>query len=259
MIFVGPTPETIRTMGDKAAARERRRAAGVPHRARVSEGGSTTSTRRSSARPRSAIPVMIKAAAGGGGRGIRIAETPDELRSSIPTGAAEARAAFGDGGLYLESFVARARHIEVQVLGDGERRDPSASSANVRCSAGARKSGRRRRSPASTPAVREALCASAVRLARASAIAAPARSNISTTKRRGEFFFIEMNTRIQVEHPVTEMITGIDLVREMMRIARGRAAAPAARPTSRSRGHAIEVRINAEDPAEELHARRPAR
>jgi acetyl-CoA carboxylase biotin carboxylase subunit len=246
LIFVGPRPETIRAMGDKATAREMAVRADV----RIvpgSEGRIDSVDAALKAGGRLGYPLMIKAAAGGGGRGIRIAETPDALRKQIPEAAAEARAAFGDDGLYVERYVARARHIEVQVLGDGE---------NVlhlyerECSLQRRRQKVWEEAPAAclTPALREALCASAVRLAKSVAYRGAGTLEYLYDETTGEFFFIEMNTRIQVEHPVTEMITGVDLVQAMLRIA-GDEPLPYRQSDIVIRGHAVEVRINAEDPA----------
>ena len=181
LVFIGPTPETIRTMGDKAAARASAVAAGVP----VVPGSDGIITDPAAAPALAAaigFPVMIKAAAGGGGRGIRVAQDADELATLLPQAGNEARAAFGDGSLYLERFVARARHVEVQVLGDRQTA-VICTSANVRCSAGARKCGRRRRPvPCPTPCARRSVprrCG----WPRPAGIAARARSNTSTTSR----------------------------------------------------------------------------
>ncbi len=245
LVFVGPTPETIRTMGDKAAARATARAAGVP----VVPGSDGVVGLGDAPDAAAAIgyPVMIKAAAGGGGRGIRIARDAAELTALLPQAGAEARAAFGDGSLYLERFVARARHVEVQVLGDGR----SAIHLHEReCSLQRRRQKVWEEAPAAglPAAVREALCASAVRLAEACRYRGAGTLEYLYDDESGAFFFIEMNTRIQVEHPVTEMITGVDIVEEMIRIAGGEPLRLRQGDVV-ARGHAIEVRINAEDPA----------
>jgi acetyl-CoA carboxylase biotin carboxylase subunit len=245
LIFVGPRPETIRTMGDKAAAREMAARAGVP-----TVPGSDGRVEDPSAARRAAeaigYPLMIKAAAGGGGRGIRIAESPAELETQIPQASAEARAAFGDGGLYLERFVPRARHVEVQVLGDGEA---AIHLYERECSLQRRRQKVWEEAPASlSPERRLALCASAVRLAKSVGYRGAGTLEYLYDETTGEFYFIEMNTRIQVEHPVTEMITGVDLVQSMLLIAGGEPL-PYRQSDIAVRGHAIEVRINAEDPA----------
>jgi acetyl-CoA carboxylase biotin carboxylase subunit len=246
MAFVGPKGETIRTMGDKAAARAAAAKAGVP----VVPGSQGRIADLAAARLAAAeigYPVMIKASAGGGGRGIRVVESAQGLESAFDQASAEAKAAFGDGGLYLEKFIARARHIEVQVLGDG--RD-AIHCFERECSLQRRRQKVWEEAPSlalSTDA-REALCASAVALAKSVHYRGAGTLEYLYDEAAGRVYFIEMNTRIQVEHPVTEMVTGIDLVREMLRIAAG---APLAYRQSdiALRGHAIEARINAEDPA----------
>jgi acetyl-CoA carboxylase biotin carboxylase subunit len=188
---------------------------------------------------------MIKASAGGGGRGIRIAETAEALGVALDQATAEARAAFGDGGIYLEKVIGNARHIEVQILGDGVN---AIHCYERECSLQRRRQKVWEEAPASvlSPEVQEALCASAVALARSVSYRGAGTLEYLYDEHSRSFYFIEMNTRIQVEHPVTEMITGIDLVREMIRIAGGeplRYQQSDVRPS----GHAIEVRINAED------------
>lgn len=252
MIFVGPKGDTIRAMGDKATARAMAQAAGVPT---VPGSDGRVEGAEEAARVAAGIgyPVMIKAAAGGGGRGIRVAKTAEELAAQIPLASAEARAAFGDGGLYLERFVGRARHVEVQVLGDGT---DAIHLFERECSLQRRRQKVWEEAPAAAlpEKVRADLCASAVRLAKSVGYRGAGTLEYLYDDDSGAFFFIEMNTRIQVEHPVSEMITGIDLVREMIRIAGG---APLGRSQQdvTARGHAIEVRINAEDPAADF---RPA-
>jgi acetyl-CoA carboxylase, biotin carboxylase subunit len=190
---------------------------------------------------------MIKAAAGGGGRGIRIATNLEEFERLMPQASAEAQAAFGDGGLYLEKVIERARHIEVQILGDGSR--------VIHCFERECSLQRRRQkvweeapSPVLPDDIRQKLCASAVALAEAVHYRGAGTLEYLYDDETRDFYFIEMNTRIQVEHPVTEFITGIDLVREMIRVAGGEPLR-IAQADVRRQGHAIEVRINAEDPA----------
>ena len=190
---------------------------------------------------------MIKAAAGGGGRGIRIAQSQEELEAAIDQASAEAKAAFGDGGLYLEKFIPRARHIEVQILGDGVE---AIHCFERECSLQRRRQKVWEEAPAFalTAAVREELVRLGGRARPLRRLPRRRHARISLRRAAQQFYFIEMNTRIQVEHPVTEMITGIDLVREMIRIAGG-APLQYRQQDVRLRGHAIEVRINAEDPA----------
>jgi acetyl-CoA carboxylase biotin carboxylase subunit len=190
---------------------------------------------------------MIKAAAGGGGRGIRVVRGAGEFERLWPQASAEAQAAFGDGRLYVERLVERARHVEVQVLGDGER---VVHLWERECSLQRRrqKVWEEAPSPALTPEARERLCASAVALAEAVGYRGAGTLEYLYDDRTGEFFFIEMNTRIQVEHPVTEMVTGRDLVREQIRVCLGEPLRWR-QEDIRLEGHAIEVRLCAEDPA----------
>ncbi|MGY3447635.1 acetyl-CoA carboxylase biotin carboxylase subunit [Bradyrhizobium sp. USDA 4473] len=246
LVFVGPTAQSIRLMGDKVAAREAAASAGVPT-VPGSQGRLESADAAFALVETTGFPVMIKAAAGGGGRGIRIARSTEEFHHLMPQAQAEALAAFGDGGLYVEKLIEGARHIEVQVLGDG--RDV------IHCFERECSLQRRRQkvweeapSPSLTQAVREKLCTSAVALAKAVNYRGAGTLEYLYDDRTGEFYFLEMNTRIQVEHPITEMITGIDLVREMIRIAGGEPLR-IRQEEVRVSGHSIEVRINAEDPA----------
>ena len=193
---------------------------------------------------------MIKAAAGGGGRGIRIAATQEEFDRLVPQARAEALAAFGDGGLYLEKVIEHARHIEVQVLGDGEH---VVHCFERECSLQRRRQKVWEEAPSvSLPAdIRAKLCDSAVALAQSVHYRGAGTVEYLYDDDSGEYYFIEMNTRIQVEHPVTEAITGVDLVREMLRIAGGEPLRLKQSDIA-MRGHAIEVRINAEDPAKDF-------
>lgn len=245
LTFIGPKAETIRCMGDKATARSMAAAIGLPT-VPGSGGRILDSANAMTIASEIGFPLMIKAAAGGGGRGIRIAATMEELEGALQLASAEAQAAFGDGGLYLERFISAARHIEVQILGDG---------ANVvhvyerECSLQRRRQKVWEEAPAAclSSAARESLCASAVRLARHVNYRGAGTLEYLYDEITGKSFFIEMNTRIQVEHPVSEMITGIDLVAEMIRIASG-AKLSISQQDVEINGHAIECRINAEDP-----------
>jgi acetyl-CoA carboxylase, biotin carboxylase subunit len=246
LTFVGPDGNTIRLMGDKAAARREAQRAGVPT-VPGSDGTIEDMSAAAELAREIGFPVMIKAAAGGGGRGIRIAHSIDEFKALAPQASSEAKAAFGDGGIYIEKVIERARHIEVQVLGD---------SRNVvhcferECSMQRRRQKVWEEGPSSalTPDLRAAICASAAALAAAVNYKGAGTVEYLYDEDRGEFYFIEMNTRIQVEHPVTEMICGIDLVAEMIRIAGGEPLRLSQEDVV-ARGHAIEVRLNAEDPA----------
>ncbi|WP_372027165.1 acetyl-CoA carboxylase biotin carboxylase subunit [Tistrella mobilis] len=246
LIFVGPSADTIRVMGDKAAARAAAIAAGVPV-VPGSEGRLADVEAAVAAAEAVGYPVMIKATAGGGGRGIRIAENEAELRKLAPQAASEAEAAFGDGGLYLERVIRDARHIEVQILGDGRH---AIHCFERECSLQRRRQKVWEEAPAACldEATRAELCASAVALARSVSYRGAGTLEYLYDDDANRFYFIEMNTRIQVEHPVTEMVTGIDLVAWMIRIAGGEPLTIAQQDV-RLHGHAIEVRINAEDPA----------
>ena len=245
LVFVGPTPETIRMMGNKSRALETAAKAGVPT-IPGSDGVVETIDGALHAADNVGYPVMIKASAGGGGRGIRVATDAQELRKQVSVAQTEAQAAFGDGSVYLERFIRRARHVEVQVLGDGNE--------VIHCFERDCSLQRRRQkvleegpSPALSQATRERLCESAVRLAKSVGYRSAGTLEYLYDGDSGEFFFIEMNTRIQVEHPITEMITGIDLVREMIRVAQGYPLRFKQNDIA-MRGAAIECRINAEDP-----------
>jgi acetyl-CoA carboxylase biotin carboxylase subunit len=246
LVFVGPAVQSIRLMGDKVAARAAAAAAGVPTVPGSPGRVETTDAARAIVRE-TGFPVMIKAAAGGGGRGIRVAHDEGEFERLMPQAQGEAQAAFADGGLYLERFIPRARHVEVQVLGDGER---VIHCFERECSLQRRRQKIWEEAPApSLPAdIRERLCASAVALAQSVCYRGAGTVEYLYDEDERRFYFLEMNTRIQVEHPVTEAITGIDLVREGIRLAGGDPLRFAQADVG-MRGHAIEVRINAEDPS----------
>ena len=250
LVFVGPKGETIRIMGDKAAARARAKEAGVP----VVPGSEGRVADLATARAVAAeigYPVMIKASAGGGGRGIRVVENDEGFESAFDQASAEAKAAFGDGGLYLEKFIARARHIEVQVLGDG--RD-AIHCFERECSLQRRRQKVWEEAPslALSPRAREALCASAVALARAVELSRRRHARISL--RRGDRPLLFHRD----EHPHPGRASrdrdgdgDRSRARDVAHRRRG-AAAPTARSDVRLMGHAIEVRINAEDPADKF-------
>lgn len=244
--FVGPSGDVIRRMGDKASARQAANEAGVPT-VPGSDGIIDDLGEAELVAAEIGYPVMIKATAGGGGRGIRIADNAEEFMSLAPQASAEAAAAFGDGGLYLEKVIERARHIEVQILGDGEN---FIHCYERECSLQRRRQKVWEEAPSSalTDEIREKLCSSAVALAAAVKYSGAGTIEYLYDDKSGDYYFIEMNTRIQVEHPVTESIVGIDLLAEMIRIAGGEKITIKQSDIS-IRGHAIEVRINAEDPA----------
>ena len=247
LTFVGPSAEAIEKMGNKSAARRLAREAKVP----VVPGSDDASSADEAAKTAGGIgyPIMVKAAAGGGGRGIRVAEDEDELRKAVQVARREAEAAFGDGTLYLEKLLVAPRHVEVQVMGDHEGNVIHLYERECSMQRRRQKVLEEAPSPGISPGVREKMAEGAVRLARVAGYA-----NAGTVEflvEDEEFYFIEMNTRIQVEHPVTEMLTGVDLVKEQIRIAAGD-------PLSLEQedvpmvGHAMEFRINAEDPDQDF-------
>jgi acetyl-CoA carboxylase biotin carboxylase subunit len=244
LVFVGPSPEAIELMGDKARARQLAASAGAP----TIPGTDGTASLEDAVAIASEIgyPVLIKAAAGGGGRGIRAARNEAELAELVEQAAMEADAAFGDSSIYLEKLLTDARHVEVQVLGD--------THGNLvhlferECSLQRRRQKLLEESPSTAldPDTRAAMTTAALRIADAVGYV-----NAGTVEflldRDGAFYFIEMNTRIQVEHPVTELVTGVDLVKEQLRIAGGEPMS-VRQDGLKLDGAAIEVRINAEDP-----------
>ncbi len=246
MVFVGPTGDTIRTMGNKAAARLAAQRSGVPT-VPGSDGVITDLSVARESAEQIGFPVMIKASAGGGGRGIRIADSGEAFEGLAAQAATEAQAAFGDGSLYLEKMITRARHIEVQILGDGVN---AVHCFERECSLQRRRQKVWEEAPSSAldSDTRQMLCDSAVKLAKSVGYRGAGTIEYLYDDATGHFYFIEMNTRIQVEHPLTEWITGVDLVSEMIRIAGGQALSFSQGDIA-IRGHAIEVRINAEDPA----------
>ena len=243
--FIGPAPEAIRLMGDKAQARAMAKQAGAP----VVPGSEAPLEGVDDAQALAdtiGYPIVVKAAAGGGGRGMRIVRARDMLAQAFATCQAEAAQAFGSSELYLEKFVEEARHVEVQVLGD--RNGIRVHLGERDCSVQRRHQKLLEESPASaiSEATRAGLYKAALTVAN-SVNYVSAGTVEFLVARNGTFYFIEMNTRIQVEHPVTEMVTGIDLVREQIRIASGEPLGYKQRAIT-LRGHAIECRINAEDP-----------
>ncbi|MEP3278806.1 MAG: acetyl-CoA carboxylase biotin carboxylase subunit [Stappiaceae bacterium] len=245
LIFVGPTAETIALMGDKAAARAAAQKAGTPVAA-GSDGRVESPEDARAVAARIGFPLMIKAAAGGGGRGIRIAHNQDELDSLVPQARSEAQAAFGDGGLYIEQLIENARHVEVQILGDGTR---AVHLFERECSLQRRRQKVWEEAPADclSEKARQEICASSVSLAESVSYRGAGTLEYLFDPVRETFAFLEMNTRVQVEHPVTELVTGVDIVQEMIRVAFG-AQLSLSQDSIALSGHAIEVRVNAEDP-----------
>jgi len=244
LVFIGPDAQVMAQMGDKVEAKAAMRTAGVPLVPGTEDA--TTLAQAKKLAPEIGFPVLLKAAAGGGGRGMRLVESADELESAFATASGEADAAFGDGSLYLEKALVPARHVEIQVLADGNGGVLTLGERECSIQRRHQKLVEESPSPALTPESREAMEAAAER-----ACVATGYTNAGTLEfllgTDGDFYFIEMNARLQVEHPVSELVTGIDVVREQLRIAAGEPLATTGRaPRS---GHAIEIRINAEDPA----------
>ena len=240
--FIGPSAEHIRVMGDKITAKDTMRALGVPC-VPGSEGGVPDLDTAQSVAREIGYPVIIKATAGGGGRGMKLARTGDELEHAFRTARAEAKAGFGNDEVYIEKYLDTPRHIEVQVFGDGKGRAVHLGERDCSLQRRHQKVLEEAPGPAITPEQRAEIgrtCAEAV--ARINYIGA---GTIEFLYENGEFYFIEMNTRLQVEHPVTEAVYGIDLVREQIRVAAG-LPMEFDQDSLSLNGHAIEVRINAE-------------
>jgi len=244
LTFIGPTPTAIRLMGDKAVARDTAKKAGVPILP-GSDGPVRTYEDALVVASEIGYPVILKAAAGGGGRGMRICGDESMLQAAFDTARSEAERAFGSGDVYIEKYLEHPRHIEIQVFGDTHGRVVALGERDCSIQRRHQKLIEESPSPAITPEIRAAMGEAAVKLCRS--VSYVNAGTIEFLFQDGEFYFMEMNTRIQVEHPVTEEVTGIDLVKEQIRVASGE---PLSVPTGdfRLRGHAMEFRINAEDP-----------
>jgi acetyl-CoA carboxylase, biotin carboxylase subunit len=244
LTFIGPTPEAIRLMGDKAKARETAAKAGVP----IIPGspGPVRSTDEAREVARSiGYPVILKAAAGGGGRGMRICSSDEEIENAFQTARSEAERAFGVADVYLEKYLERPRHIEIQVFGDTHGRIVSLGERECSIQRRHQKLIEESPSPIIDEAMRKRMGEAAISLCQF--VGYVNAGTVEFLYQDGEFYFMEMNTRIQVEHPVTEEVTGMDLVKEQIRVAAGeKLSVPEG--DFRLRGHAMEFRINAEDP-----------
>ena len=243
LTFIGPKAEHIRIMGDKIAAKQTAKRLGIPV-VPGSEGGITDDVEAMRVAREIGFPVLVKAASGGGGRGMKVAKTEDDLVEALQTARSEAKAAFGDDAVYLEKYLGKPRHIEVQVLGDGEGAAIHLGERDCSLQRRHQKVWEEAPSPALDAAQREQIgetVAAAMRELKYRGV-----GTIEFLYENGEFYFIEMNTRIQVEHPVTEMVTGIDLINEQIRIAGG-ARLGIAQEDVIFRGHSIECRVNAEN------------
>ena len=250
LVFIGPRAETIETMGDKIAAKEAMAEAGVPL-VPGSDGAVDFEQAREVA-SEVGFPVLLKASAGGGGRGMRLVESADELDAAYRTASSEAQSAFGDGSLYLEKAVVGARHVEIQVLGDGAGAVLTLGERDCSIQRRHQKLVEESPSPAVTDEVRNEMEGAAQRACEALRYLGAGTIEFLLDA-DGRFYFIEMNTRLQVEHPVTELVTGCDLAHAQLAVAAGEGLPQEGRVSLR--GHAIEFRINAEDPAQDF---RPA-
>ncbi len=242
--FIGPAPESIELGGDKSRCREAVKAAGVPI-VPGSEGLVRSPEEAASVARDIGYPVMVKAAAGGGGRGMRLAHNEPTLKNAVAMASAEAEAAFGDGGVYLERFVENARHIEIQIMADAHGHVVALGERECTIQRRHQKLIEEGPSTLLNSALRAKMCKAGVRAAKALSYTNAGTAEFLVDPRSKEFFFIEFNTRIQVEHPVTEEITGHDLVQEQILVASGE---PLGYSSAKVEGHAIEARIYAEDP-----------
>ena len=242
--FIGPKPEHIRTMGDKIEAKRTARKLGIPV-VPGSEGGVSTDQEAGKIASEIGFPVLIKAAAGGGGRGMKVARSAAELSTALSTARAEAKAAFGDDAVYIEKYLERPRHIEIQVIGDGHGNAIHLGERDCSLQRRHQKVWEEGPSPALNTSTRQAIGETVANAMRA--IEYLGVGTVEFLYEDGKFYFIEMNTRIQVEHPVTEMITDIDLIFEQIRVAAGTNLA-IKQSDVKFHGHAIECRINAENP-----------
>jgi acetyl-CoA carboxylase, biotin carboxylase subunit len=246
LTFVGPTADSIRTMGDKSEAKATMKRAGVPILP-GSDGVLDSAAQARALADSVGYPVILKARDGGGGKGMRVVQEAGELERLFLTAQTEAAAAFGNGALYLEKFLRRTRHVEIQVLGDGRGEAIHLFERDCSIQRRHQKLIEESPSPGLAPAVREAMGRTAREGARRISYRGAGTMEFLLDE-DGSFYFMEMNTRLQVEHPVTEMLTGLDLVKMQLRVAAGDPL-PLTQQEVRTAGHAIECRINAESPA----------
>lgn len=248
LTFVGPSPDAIRRMGSKIESKAIAEQAEVPVIPGFSVDDAETFRQRAPGEAeRIGYPILVKASAGGGGKGMRIVEAPDDLPAALAAGAREAQQAFGDATLMLEKYITQPRHVEIQVLGDQHGHLVHLYERECSVQRRHQKIIEETPSPAVTPNIRERMAAAALRLAGAVNYTGAGTVEFILGPDR-QFYFLEMNTRLQVEHPVTELVTGIDLVHQQLRIARGEPLA-FGQGDIMQRGHAIECRLYAEDPA----------
>ena len=250
LTFIGPSPESIERMGDKSVARETMAKAGVPT-VPGSEGSVESYEEALGFAEEVGFPVLIKASAGGGGKGMRVARDAEDLKVNLVAAKNESAAAFGDDTVYIEKYLSRPRHVEFQVLADTHGNAVHLYERDCSIQRRHQKLIEEAPSPAMTPELRKAMGDAALQAVRAVDYV-----NAGTVEflldTDGSFYFMEMNTRVQVEHPVTEQITGVDIIKEQIRIAAGLPMKHARQEDIELRGHAIEFRINAEDPAHDF-------
>jgi acetyl-CoA carboxylase biotin carboxylase subunit len=242
--FIGPRPEHIRLMGDKIEAKRTAKKLGIPV-VPGSEGGITSDTEALAIGREIGFPVLVKAAAGGGGRGMKVARSEEELSEALATARGEAKAAFGDDAVYLEKYLERPRHIEIQVLADGKGNAIHLGERDCSLQRRHQKVWEESPSPALNAGARDEIGETVAKAMREMKYLGV--GTVEFLFEDGKFYFIEMNTRIQVEHPVTEQVTDIDLILEQIRVANG-AELTLKQQDVRFHGHAIECRINAENP-----------
>ena len=245
LVFVGPSPDVIESMGSKTASRRTMEAAGVPVIPGY-HGDDLSPERLATEAVRIGYPLLVKAAFGGGGKGMRVVRDPADLSEALHAARREAEGAFGDGTVYIERYLEGPRHIEVQVLGDTHGNLVHLFERECTLQRRHQKVVEESPSAALTPELRARICEAGLAAARAVGYTSAGTVEM-ILDRSGEFFFLEMNTRLQVEHPVTELVTGVDLVAAQIRVAAGEPL-PFAQADLRQRGHAIECRLYAEDP-----------
>ncbi len=250
LIFIGPTADNIRKMGDKLLAREMSRKLGIP----IIPGSEmvATSDEAQKAATKLGFPVLIKAAAGGGGKGIKTVNAPEKIKEVFEEASGEALAAFGDGRLFIERYIPDARHIEVQIIGDRQGHIIHLFERDCSLQRRYQKMLEEAPSPVMTAELRERICDAAVRIAAHIGYENAGTIEFVFDQDQKRFYFLEMNTRIQVEHPITEMVTGVDLVKEQINVAAGNPLSISQADVKVS-GHSIECRINAESPDRNFH------
>jgi acetyl-CoA carboxylase biotin carboxylase subunit len=246
LVFIGPSPEAMELMGSKTSARRAAIAAGAPVVPGTTEALASVAEARETA-ARVGYPVMLKAAAGGGGKGMRLVATEDELPSAFETAQSEAASAFGDSSVYIEKAVERPRHVEIQIFADSQGNFVHLGERECSIQRRHQKVIEECPSPINDASLREAMGAAAIEIARAADYVGAGTVEFLVSDVTRDFYFLEMNTRLQVEHPVTELVTGLDLVREQICVAAGLPLS-FRQDEVRMNGHAVECRVYAEDP-----------